>query len=774
MGACLLGSPIRPDPCAAELNSDAFLGNDVEQIWIAEGTYLPTAELEPGGARSASFSLINGVSLYGGFAGTETTLDQRDPLAHATILSGDLGVLGDVSDNAYTVVYCGEDVTATLDGVAVTGGNADGTEDSNHPERNSGSGIFSEGTLAIVDSVIADNFANANGGGIYNTATGRVTLEGVEVSENSAFAGAGIYNEGTLTVDSATITGNTTNAYSTYYDTIDYNENEGTLCLTLYGKGGGIYSSGTLRVSNSAILNNAATQGGGIYNDGELHIQKSSIEGNQTPAITGTWTGDNEEARLSLFHMYDTIVEKNKGGGIFNASEATLTIEDTEVSENSAIFGAGIYNEGTIALTNSTISENSTPGSSGSIDYSIGGEGNGSDEAMVSVSLILRGKGGGIYNSGTLNVSSSTIVKNIATEGGGICNYGNANIETTIFSDNKSAYGAGIANRGALKVANSQFQENLVSCRYAHGVDFNGIGAGLYNYDTGTASVVNSLFAKNEGQGVVNQGQMVIVNSTIVENRASSGAGVYAYDSEGTITELYNTIVAENETCEGAWGFQGDNPDVHGYVIGSNNIIGDGTGMSGLVDGVDGNQIGTAESPLDPGLSITTQEETGLIQYELFSDSSAIDAGESSLAVDPDGNALTTDLYGNARISGNAVDIGACESCSAIVFIVADDPLVSEEEVLPELKILFTPPINLLPCIATVPRRAEMPERRLMRPVNELTDAVFARSAFTESSWSSGDMAAVAKELQVATVKKSTAASDGLFALEFDLYADLD
>ena len=81
--------------------------HDVGRIWIAEGIYTPSAELMPGDARSASFRLVNGVTLYGGFAGGESTLAQRDPPAHETILSGDLGVPHDAADNARTVVYCG-------------------------------------------------------------------------------------------------------------------------------------------------------------------------------------------------------------------------------------------------------------------------------------------------------------------------------------------------------------------------------------------------------------------------------------------------------------------------------------------------------------------------------------------------------------------------------------------------------------------------------------------------------------------------------------------
>ncbi|MEO0403515.1 MAG: choice-of-anchor Q domain-containing protein, partial [Bacteroidota bacterium] len=75
-----------------EINDHDF-GKD--QIWIAEGTYLTVDETGTG----RHLSLSSDISIYGGFDGTEASLSERDPFDHPTIVSCDLGIEGDFSDN---------------------------------------------------------------------------------------------------------------------------------------------------------------------------------------------------------------------------------------------------------------------------------------------------------------------------------------------------------------------------------------------------------------------------------------------------------------------------------------------------------------------------------------------------------------------------------------------------------------------------------------------------------------------------------------------------
>ena len=66
-----------------------------DSIFIAEGTYKPTLDPSSGTAsgntRDYAFYLDKDIKIYGGFAGTETALSQRNSGSNPVILSGDIG-----------------------------------------------------------------------------------------------------------------------------------------------------------------------------------------------------------------------------------------------------------------------------------------------------------------------------------------------------------------------------------------------------------------------------------------------------------------------------------------------------------------------------------------------------------------------------------------------------------------------------------------------------------------------------------------------------------
>ena len=105
----------------------------------------------------------DGATIYGGFAGTETSLDERDWRMRETILSGDIGVTGDLSDNAATVVYCGSSVEAALDGVSIVDGYAHAS--GYYTGATYGAGVYNLGSLTLTNATVRDNSTKRRRGG---------------------------------------------------------------------------------------------------------------------------------------------------------------------------------------------------------------------------------------------------------------------------------------------------------------------------------------------------------------------------------------------------------------------------------------------------------------------------------------------------------------------------------------------------------------------------------------------------------------------------------
>jgi len=156
-----------------------------DEIWVAAGTYKPTSTTD----RTISFVLKNGVGVYGGFVGTETLRTQRDPVAHPTILSGDVGAVPDATDNSYHVVTSGSTVTATgvLDGFTVSGGRANGAG----ANQDRGGGMWiNGGSVTVAHIVFLSNTAAEMGGGIRVSAA-TPSIDGCTFDSNGAGTGGG-------------------------------------------------------------------------------------------------------------------------------------------------------------------------------------------------------------------------------------------------------------------------------------------------------------------------------------------------------------------------------------------------------------------------------------------------------------------------------------------------------------------------------------------------------------------------------------------------------
>ncbi len=245
-----------------------------DQIWVTAGSYKPDQDGgQTPGDRTTTFQLINGVAIYGGFAGGETSLDERDWQTNETILSGDINTPGDNSDNSYHVVTgSGTNATAILNGFTITAGNADHPQE---PARNGGGMYNNSGSPTVSKCRFSRNSAKY-GGGMLNLLGSSPTVTNCTFSGNSATnQGGGMYNylSSSPTVMNCTFSGNEAQYGGGMYNG-QYSDPKVTNCafsenLANYQWGGGMLNTNYSdpNVTNCTFTGNKAiSKGGGMYN----------------------------------------------------------------------------------------------------------------------------------------------------------------------------------------------------------------------------------------------------------------------------------------------------------------------------------------------------------------------------------------------------------------------------------------------------------------------------------------------------------------------------
>ncbi len=231
------------------LQSALEVAKSGDQIWVARGTYKPSSTNGLGTvARLKHFRMIDGVAMYGGFAGTETSTSQRTAFGQGetneTILSGDIDNDGTLTNNCYHVIYNPGSLTnaAILDGFTITGGNANDMTGGH--AWGGGMGNYSNASPTIRNVVFIANYGN-NGGGLFNYIKSSPTLNNVSFIGNSSKHGGGMYN---------------------WNNSCPVLTNVKFISNTSLGEGGAIstFSNSALAITNGLIVSNSAVRGGGI------------------------------------------------------------------------------------------------------------------------------------------------------------------------------------------------------------------------------------------------------------------------------------------------------------------------------------------------------------------------------------------------------------------------------------------------------------------------------------------------------------------------------
>lgn len=268
-----------------------------DEIWVASGTYRERIILNAG------------VGLYGGFAGTEISREDRDWNTNVTVLNGNGGG---------TVVTSPSGATAStvIDGFSIRQGRAPSY----------GGGIScSSSSPTIANNTITANSAVFGGGAIYVRASSPVITNNAITGNTAEGSGGGIYcySSASPTIMDNVITQNTTS--STFGDT--------------YTGGGGIYCG----YSSPTISRNRIWANRSAYNGGGIHCSVSSA------IITNNSITDNVG---------------RSGGGVFcYGNSPSLTIMGNKISGNAATTGGAMYCHGIGTLptiANNTILANTS------------------------------------------------------------------------------------------------------------------------------------------------------------------------------------------------------------------------------------------------------------------------------------------------------------------------------------------------------------------------------------------------------------------------------
>jgi hypothetical protein len=241
-----------------------------DELWVRAGTYKPTTTA----TRTIFFDLKTGVAVYGGFAGGETLLAERDHVANPTILSGDLAGndgSGIFTDNSHHVVNgASASATAILDGFTLQGGNANGAG----------------GNLD-------------KGGGLLMMAASNATIRNCIVRNNRCTfgGGAGYVNSSSPVFEDCTFENNVGGSFGGAFDMATNVGAQFRRCIfrgNSAARAGGveIFGASSPTLVNCLFTGNTATSTGGggailVLNSSNPTIRLCTIVGNASPATTG-------------------------------------------------------------------------------------------------------------------------------------------------------------------------------------------------------------------------------------------------------------------------------------------------------------------------------------------------------------------------------------------------------------------------------------------------------------------------------------------------------
>lgn len=316
----------------AKQNESSWTTAEPLQVWVAEGTYKPTATTD----RTIGFELFGNLQLIGGFSpgNGSTDLATRDFKTYSTVLSGDIGTLGDNTDNSYSVVCTnGHIPNLTVDGITIEQGYASSFSGA-FDDKSCGGGWFHyaagsglSSDIILKNTIVQHNTSlHAFGGGIgsyvESNAEVRWTIENCIFRENASpeeFAG---YGRGAAywSASRSGASSETNIVNSLFYD--NHAGSRGTLEFF-----NGAHSINT--ITNSTIANNTVAS-----NEGKA-VSLSSATVSFYNSIL--WNGGNEIADFgATASVHSSLVEglDNTPNGGLDGTDASMAPGFADTANN--------------------------------------------------------------------------------------------------------------------------------------------------------------------------------------------------------------------------------------------------------------------------------------------------------------------------------------------------------------------------------------------------------------------------------------------------------
>ena len=368
------------------------------------------------------------------------------------------------------------------------------------------------------------------------------------------------------------------------------------------------------------------------------------------------------------------------GGALYISNEGAFTLTDSTISNNTASSGGGgvyLYAEVTSAvITNTTISGNTSGKDGGGIKANFPGDLTIIDSTISNNTVDNNDDGGGVFASDTIvsvTIIDSTVSGNTTGGAGGgafLYNSGSVTIAGSTFDGNYASGWGGALYLGidgkTITISDSTFSNNT-SDSEGGAIDFDGYDQ-IVTINNSTI-VGNTAGSSSNGGGIWKDegGSLTINQSTITENSAENGGGIYVTSSDfnEVAVTLSGTIVSNNSVTVlpvAAAPAAVDGPDI-AMVWDDGDVLSLDHSLVGLVNDTADTEItdrgGNVRSSTT-GLS-PLADNGGLTQtMALLSTSAAVDAGPSPVATFV-GNEFDQRGAGYARVVGALVDIGAFE-----------------------------------------------------------------------------------------------------------------